>query len=140
MYIISYVVIFWTTMTNNKNLYNKFCNINLGTYLLYIRSFCVYMTIMMWWYWFWVGVFIFVDRTIFSIIHVFMYMIICKCNDLWETYLWESRKNKSRFSFMARFKLPSLLGFYSNHFLHSTKYLYHIVLNILTIKNNNEAY
>jgi hypothetical protein len=85
------------------------------------------------------------DITIFSIIHIFMYVIICKCLLIWdkliqkethhkEIYLWETKKFDSRFSFMARFELMGLLNlFFSGHLLHNIEDLYDSLFNILII-------
>jgi hypothetical protein len=144
MYI--YQLCFFTNMTMNIKLKRKLFNLNIRTYLLYIRCFYVYMTIMIWWYWFWIYDSIFEYRTIFSIVHIFMYMIIYTCfilgetliwdklmwkeTNLWEIYLGESKKDWLMVYFLARSKLTSLVGFFSNHLLHNKKYLHHILLNI----------
>lgn len=124
-----WLFIFYKHDQEQKNSRKKLYNLNLRTYLLYIRSFYVYMIVMIWWYWFWKNVCTFVDRTIFSIAHIFMYMIIYKCMCFFWKFLFginwcgeklifgkltfgKLKKIDPRFFFMPRFELISLLGFF----------------------------
>lgn len=110
-------------MIRNRKLQNKVYNLNLKTCLLYIGSFYVYMIVMIRGYWFWIHVCISTNMTIFSIIHIFMYMIICKCVLIWDKLIWkethlkeiyllETKRNWLKVYCLAKYKLTGLLGFF----------------------------
>jgi len=136
-------------MTANKKLKRKVCNLNIRTHLLYIGSFYLYMTIMIWWYWFWIDDFIFVDQTIFLIVHIFMYMIIYMCFgggaliwdklmwkeiDLWKIYLWESRKIWLKVLFLGQASIDESSGiFFQSSFTLD-------IIPIYSYNNNNNNY